>query len=349
MTPNPIKLVQQPRAGRPIGGRVAVVYSARYQIHLAGFEKLHPFDIHKYARIYRQLVADGVLQPADVFVPTPVRREQLLRVHTPGYLATLRDPARVAEYLEAGPIAVLPAKVVHAGILTPFRTAVGGTILAGRLAMDYGIAINLGGGYHHAKPDSGEGFCIYADIPIAVRILQDERRIRRALVVDLDVHQGNGTAACLADDDEVFCFSMHQEGIYPQPRTPGDLDVELPAGTGDDAFLRILAEYLPRLIEQTQPDVIFLQAGADTLRGDPLAGLAMSEAGIVQRDAYVIEQARRKNIPVVMTLGGGYSRNAWHAQYRSIRHIITRYGIDPDGGPARGHSLPQARPHRQQA
>ncbi len=117
---------------------------------------------------------------------------------------------------------------------------------------------------------------------------------------------------------------MHQEGIYPQPRTPGDLDVELPPGTDDAAFMRVLSAHLPRVIERAQPDIIFLQAGADTLRGDPLAELAMTEDGIVRRDAYVIDQARRRVIPVVMTLGGGYSPNAWRAQYLAIRNVIEK-------------------------
>jgi len=322
----PMKQVKQSRGGRALNDRVAIVYSRHYQINLVGFERLHPFDINKYARIFERLVADGLVRPSDVFVPAPISERAILRVHTRRFLENLKDASTVARYLEAPPIKLVHPKLLDLGVLSSFRHATGGTLLAARQACRHGIAINIGGGYHHAKPSAGEGFCIYADMPIAIRALQSEGKLRRALVIDLDVHQGNGTAVCLADDDDTFTFSMHQGDIYPIPKATSDLDVELDAGTGDAAYLRILQAHLPALFDRARPEIVFLQAGCDTLADDPLASLQMTEQGIVRRDSMVIDACVQRGVPVVMTLGGGYSPNAWHAQYASIRRIIETYG-----------------------
>ena len=307
--------------------KVAIVYSKHYQINVGGLEKLHSFDIHKYAKIYLALNTNGLLRPEDVFVPEAVTKEQILLVHTPEFLESLKDSKTVARYLEAPIIAAAPAGLVDAAVLNAFRYATGGTILAGRLALKHGIAINLAGGYHHAKPDAGEGFNIYADMAIAIRALQKEGLIKRALIVDLDVHQGNGSALIFAGDNGVFTFSMHEGDIYPIPKEKSDLDVELDAGTGDREYLRLLAKHLPKVIAAARPDIVFLQAGCDTLAGDPLARLKMSAEGIVRRDAMVIDRCVSEGIPVVMCLGGGYSEQAWLVQYDSIRRTIKKYGL----------------------
>jgi histone deacetylase 11 len=301
---------------------VPLVYSTHFQINLAGLERSHPFDIHKYSKIARQLVRDGLLQGSDFRVPKELSREEMLLVHTPEYLESLKSPAAVARYLEAPLAAILPARLIDRGVLRAFRHASGGTILAGRLALQKQIAINLGGGYHHAKPDGGEGFCVYADIPIAVRLLQREKLIRRALVVDLDVHQGNGTAMCFRGDDSVFTFSMHQSDIYPVPKEKSDCDIELQPGTNDQTYLRVLRQVLPGVIGRSRPDLVVLQAGCDTLAGDPLADLCMTGEGIARRDGYVVETCVARGIPLAMTLGGGYSSRAWKVQYASIRGIL---------------------------
>lgn len=334
-----MRQVSQPRTGRAVGGRVAVVYSREYQIDLGGFERMHSFDIHKYAKIYRALVASGALAPADVFVPEPVTDEQVLRVHTPAFLASLGDSAAVGRYLEQPKIGKLPAGLTDAAIVRAFRHATGGTVLAGRLAMQHGVAVNLAGGYHHAKPAAGDGFCIYNDIAIALRELRAAGLIRRALVVDLDVHQGNGTAVCFAGDESVFTLSLHEGDIYPVPKATSDLDIELPAGTGDEAYLRILRQTLPGVFAKARPDVVVLQAGCDTLAGDPLARLRMTPTGIVRRDASVIDECVRRRVPVVMTLGGGYSRGAWRVQQASVLRTLVAHGaVVPAaaGGGARG-------------
>jgi histone deacetylase 11 len=325
VAPQSFGQVQAPRPGRPIDDRVAIVYSRHYQISLGGAERTHSFDIRKYAKIYAQMAADGLLRPDDVFVPAPVTPQQILLVHTPGFLEGLHSSATVARYLEAPAAAVLPGALLDAGVLSAFRCATGGTIEAARLACRYGIGVNIGGGYHHAKPEAGGGFCIYNDMVIAIRILQQEKLAERVLVVDLDAHQGNGTAVCAAGDPRIFTFDMHEEDIYPMPKEHCSRDIGLPAGTGNAAYLRTLRESLPDVFEQSQPDAVLLQAGADVLEGDPLTHMCLSEEGIVQRDAVVIDECVRRKVPVVMVLGGGYSQRAWHVQYASIARTIRAY------------------------
>jgi histone deacetylase 11 len=305
---------------------VALVYCKHFEINLAGLERLHPFDIHKYSKIARQLVKDGLVSADGLHVPKEPTREELLLVHTPEYLEGLKSSFTVAAYLEAPLVAVLPAGLIDRGLLRAFRHASSGTILAARLALKQGIAINIGGGYHHAKPSQGEGFCIYADIPMAIRLLQREKLIRRALVVDLDVHQGNGTVVCLRGDESVFTFSMHQADIYPIPKEKSDCDIELEPGADDATYLRILHQVLPEVIDRSRADLVILQAGCDTLAGDPLADLCMTEEGIVCRDGYVVNECVERGIPLAMTLGGGYSRQAWKVQYASIRRILETHG-----------------------
>jgi len=318
--------VDQPRSGRAVGGTVAVVYSKHYHVNLGGFERMHSFDIHKYARIYRSLLAAGALSPQDVFVPEPVTDEQVLRVHTPKFLRSLGSSRTVGRYLEQPMIGKMPSKLTDAAVVDPFRHATGGTLLAAKLALRHGVAVTLAGGYHHAKPDAGEGFNIFNDLAIAIRELQARGQIRRALVVDLDVHQGNGTAVCFAGDDSVFTFSLHEGDIYPVPKATSDLDVELPPGTDDGAYLALLGRHLPAVLDEARPDLVLLQAGCDTLAGDPLARLAMTPAGIVRRDAMVIDECVRRGIPVAMTLGGGYKPDAWRAQAASILRTLVRHG-----------------------
>ena len=323
--PASFRQVKSPREGRVLDHRVALVYSKHYQINMGGAEHLHSFDIRKYAKIYVQLLTDGVIQPTDVFVPEAVTREQILLVHTEAYLESLKDSSRVAQYLEAPAVGFMPASLADAGILNAFRYATGGSIEAARQAMRHGIGINIGGGYHHAKPDKGEGFCVYNDLAIAIRVLQKEGLIRRALVVDLDAHQGNGTAVAFAGDADVFTFDVHEGDIYPWPKEKCSLDVDLPAHTGDEEYLRLLREKLPGVIEKARPDLVFLQAGCDVLKGDPLTRMAMTPEGVVRRDLYVIQQCVEHNLPVAMVTGGGYSDQAWQVQYQSIRKIIETY------------------------
>ena len=310
----------------PLPFNVCVVYSPGYLINLGGLEKMHPFDIRKYEKIHNGLIADGLLTKEQTLKPAPLTRDDLLLIHSQEYLEELKQRKNIAEYLEAPVLQYAPLSLDRA-VLEPFKRASGGTLLAARQALQSGIGINLGGGYHHAKPDRGEGFCLYADVPIAIRKLQSESLIKRAIVIDVDVHQGNGTILCLPDDESTFTFSMHQGNIYPIPKEVGDLDVELSGGMQDEEYLEILAEHLPKILDGSQADICFIVGGCDPLDGDPLAGLKMTADGIVKRDHAIVEACAKRNLPVVLTLSGGYSPDAWKSQYMSIKNLIEVYSL----------------------
>jgi len=316
------------KEGRPINSQIAIVYSSQYKTSFLGLEKFHPFDLNKYEHIYEGLINDSLISDSDIFVPIQISNEQILLVHTDKFVSSLNSFKTIANYLEAPQLLLISPLISKRRVLKPFKFASGGTLLAAEKALEYGIGINIGGGYHHAKPDKGEGFCIFADIPIAIRVLQTNGTIQKALVIDLDVHQGNGTAVCFSDDESIFTFSMHQENIYPIPKEISDLDIELHPGMDDDKYLEILANIIPELFKKIKPDVVFIVGGCDTLEGDQLGSLNMTEAGIVKRDWIVIEACLSRKIPVVFTLAGGYSENAWHAQYLSIKNIIEKTGLN---------------------
>ena len=187
--------------------------------------------------------------------------------------------------------------------------AVGGTCEAATAALERGITMNLAGGTHHAFPDHGEGFCVFNDVAVAIRSLQQARRITRATVVDLDVHQGNGTHAIFAGDPTVFTFSMHGGKNYPFHKVAGSLDIELPDGTGDDFYLDALSSALPRVIAQSAPDLVIYLAGADAHEGDRLGRLRLTFDGLARRDAMVLDACREVGIPVAITIAGGYGRD----------------------------------------
>lgn len=306
--------------------KVDVVYSSDYLIKLGGLERLHPFDIKKYQKIHEKLKSDGLISDLQTYKPTPLTNQDLVRVHTNQYLEDLKVRAKVAEFLEAPALQYAPLSLERA-VLKPFLAASGGTLLAARKALVSGIGINIGGGYHHAKPDRGEGFCVYADVPIAIRVLQSEKKIRTAIVVDVDVHQGNGTIVCLKNDPTTYSFSMHQGDIYPNPKETGDLDVELNAGMGDQEYMKVLNQHLPGMLDDFKPDICFIVGGCDPLKGDPLASLEMTHQGIVKRDHAIVEACVKRKIPVVLTLSGGYSPDAWKAQYLSIKNLIETYKL----------------------
>lgn len=303
---------------------IPIVYSPRYKISVFGLEKLHPFDIAKYDKIYAGLKKDGYVSEESVVDPAEVTRDQMLLIHSEVYLDSLKKTDKVAQYLEAPQLKIIPDRLLDKMLVSRFRKSSGGTIEAARLALksDSKMAINLGGGFHHAKPNSGEGFCIIADVPIAIKVLQKEKLIRRALVIDTDIHQGNGTVVCLEDDPLAYTFSMHEGGIYPMPKEDGDEDVELPEGVTDDQYLKVLASKLDGVFLKSKPDIVFHVAGCDALKGDPLASGQMSHEGIRKRDAMVVKACKKYGVPYVMTLSGGYSKDAWNAQYKSIRGLI---------------------------
>ena len=267
------------------------------------------------------LLSSGVLQTEELVPAEQVQVEALLRVHTPRWVDSVLE-ARLTEVEERRlGFPWSPELVVRS------RAAVGGTCAAAARALAEGIGGNLAGGTHHAFADHGEGYCVFNDIAVSIRMLQAERSIRRALVVDLDVHQGNGTASVFAGDDDVFTFSMHGERNFPFRKQRSSLDIGLPDGAGDDVYLDVLARHLPRVLEASRPDIVYYQAGVDPLAQDTLGRLSLTHAGLEERDTFVLEAARRSGIPVVVTLGGGYARpleesvRAHIGTYRAARMV----------------------------
>ena len=274
----------------------------------------HRFPVAKYAMLRERVIAEGIVAPERVLDPGGATDDELRLVHTPEYVDRFNNGG------------LDPADVRRIGfpwspeLVERSRRAVGGTVAAARHALEHGVAMNLAGGTHHAFADHGEGFCVYNDVAVAVRMLQRDRHIRRAAVIDLDVHQGNGTHAIFGGDSNVFTFSMHGERNYPFQKIPGTLDVELADGTGDDEYLARLAGVLPGVLTGAAPDLALYIAGADPHVGDSLGRLSMSFDGLARRDAYVLSQCREVGIPVAITIGGGYG---WRIEDTVAVHVET--------------------------
>ncbi len=269
-----------------------LVYHPEYDLNLGA----HVFPAQKY-RLIRERLADWT-----VHTPVPAHDEQLLRVHTPSWTEALRDGALTPRQVQTLEIPWSPQ------MARGFWLAAGGTLLAGRLALEHGAAYNIGGGFHHAFGNHGEGFCAVHDVAVAIRALQVEGLIQRAIVVDTDVHHGNGTAAIFATDPTVFTLSIHQQNNYPAMKPPSDLDLPLADGVGDAEYLSILRPAVEEALTAFQPGILFYVGGADPYFDDQLGGLDLSIEGLIARDTAVFEAARRRRIPVVTTLAGGYAR-----------------------------------------
>ncbi len=270
--------------------------SASYGIPLpAG----HRFPIEKYALLRDRVARETI---AELHDPHRALESELLLVHTPDYVRRLTNGELTAAEMRRIGFPWSPYLVERS------RRAVGGTIDAARAALDHGVAMNLAGGTHHAFPDHGEGFCVFNDVAVAIRLMQREGRIARACVIDLDVHQGNGTNAVFADDERVYTFSMHGGKNYPFHKVPGSLDIELDDGTADELYLGLLADALPRVLAGAQPELVIYLAGADTHEHDTLGRLALTFDGLARRDVMVLESCRDVGIPVAITIAGGYGR-----------------------------------------
>ncbi|HET6361122.1 MAG TPA: histone deacetylase [Gemmatimonadota bacterium] len=279
-----------------------VVYSPRAWADIGP----HVFPMEKYAEVYRRLTAkDGLRDP---LLPEPSPREELLRVHTAAYLDDLDGGVHTWRTAASE----LPLSVEIAEF---FRLACGGTALAARTALERGWAVHLGGGFHHAFEERAEGFCYLNDLAVAARAVQAERRVERVAVVDLDVHQGNGTAAIFRNDPAVYTFSVHQEDNYPV-KERSDRDIGLVSydrrrdgspWVEDEVYLEILEAAMPELLDEARPDLVLYQAGADPYRYDQLGGFRLTLEGLERRDEIVFATCRERDIPVATTFGGGYA------------------------------------------
>ena len=275
-----------------------LIYDERYDLNLGA----HVFPSQKYRLVYERLLQEQIASQEDFLKPMPASDEDILRVHSQDYLYKLKSGS------------LTRAEVMRMEV--PYSTelieacwlAAGGSILSARRALEEGFSANLGGGFHHAYPDHGEGFCVIHDVAVAIRKMQADGAIERAMVVDTDVHQGNGTAAIFGGDETVFTMSIHQEHNYPYPKPPSTVDVNLPDGMGDADYLAILEKYLHRSFDEFSPQLLFYVAGADPYGEDQLGGLALTMEGLARRDALVMGYAQRNQVPTAVTLAGGYAR-----------------------------------------
>jgi len=273
----------------------------------------HIFPAKKYRLIYENLLRLGS-KGKNFLSPEPALEEDILLVHSSKYLKKLKTG-------KLSHSEILTLEVPYSPELIDFAMlTVGGTVIAANKALEEGLAVHIGGGFHHAFPDHGEGFCVLNDVAVALEKMKHDGKIRRAMVVDCDVHQGNGTAAILSRKDYAFTFSIHQMDIYPAQKPASSLDVGLWTGDGDEKYLSALSSHFPDLYTAFQPDLIFFLAGADPYEKDQLGGLKLTFEGLKERDRIIIEEARKLKLPVVVLLAGGY---AFDIKDTSSIHINT--------------------------
>ena len=312
-----------------------LVYSKRYDIGLLGLEKLHPFDSRKYSRAFALLRrAFGSQLRKRVSSPTSAASaSDLLAVHTADYLQQLKSATYLANALEVSLLQRLPSAVIDWCVLRHMRWATAGTLLATRLAMESGLAVNLSGGYHHAKPDRGEGFCIYSDIALAINMVRREKLISetdRIAYVDVDAHQGNGVCHAFFDDPRVFIFDIFNGRNYPifdvTARRRVDCAVPLMPRTADAEYLQALESKLPPFLDSLtrggKVGLAIYNAGTDVYTGDTLGGLSVSAEGILQRDQFALRQLIERGIPTVMLLSGGYSRDSYRMVAATVQWML---------------------------
>ncbi|GAB4193062.1 MAG: histone deacetylase [Thermoflexibacter sp.] len=261
----------------------------------------HRFPMLKYELLPTQLLYEGTVNEDNFFTPRPASEEVILTTHEETYWEKLKS------------LTLSPSEVRKTGfplsksLVDREVTILQGSIQGTLFALQYGVAMNIAGGTHHAFTDRGEGFCLLNDIAVSANYLLHYQNIKKILVIDLDVHQGNGTAQIFKDDERVFTFSMHGENNYPMQKEKSDLDIGLPNGTEDEAYLSLLKNTLPRLIDEVQPEFAFFQSGVDILATDKLGKLKVSREGCKERDRFVLETCKINQIPVAVSMGGGYS------------------------------------------
>lgn len=281
----------------------------------------HKFPMAKYSGLRERILAEAIVGPGDLHEAPPATWDDLRLVHTPAYVEAVANGTLPREVQRRIGFPWSPEMVERS------RRSVGATMAAARTALDDGVAANLAGGTHHSFSDRGEGFCVFNDVAVAARVLQRDGDARRITTVDLDVHQGNGTAAIFAGDDSVFTFSMHGEKNFPFRKETSDLDLPLADGTGDAEYLDLLHEHLDAVLNRHQPDFVFYLAGADPYEGDRLGRLELTIEGLRLRDEFVFTSCHRRGLPVAVSMSGGYATDvnaiiAIHAN--TIRAAVSR-------------------------
>lgn len=309
-----------------------VIYNPHYNMGLMGLEKLHPFDGKKFQRAWalleRGLGSD--LARYHVDVDRPLSDDELLAIHSIQHLQLMRQPSALAKAFEVREVALLPYSMLDLGFLTPMRWACRGSIIAARQALQNGFAINLGGGFHHAKPERAEGFCIFSDIALIVSQLRADGTLtddQRVAYIDLDAHLGNGVAHCFLNDPRMFHFDMFNESIYPTSDAVAmdrvDCPIPVPIGCEGLQYLELLRNQLPQFLDSVtrtkDVGLVIYNAGTDVVANDDLGLMSLTERNVLERDQFVFLETRRRNLPTVMLLSGGYTE----ASHRLIANSVT--------------------------
>nr|XP_033782314.1 histone deacetylase 11 isoform X1 [Geotrypetes seraphini] len=309
-----------------------IVYSPEYNITFMGLEKLHPFDAGKWGKVINFLKEEKLIADDTIVVAQEATDEDLLVVHTRRYLNKLKWSFVVATITEIPPVLFLPNFLVQRKVLKPLRTQTGGTIMAGKLAMDRGWAINVGGGFHHCSSDKGGGFCAYADITLTIKFLFERvEGVSKATIIDLDAHQGNGHERDFMHDNRVYIMDVYNRYIYPGDefaKCAIKRRIELDWGTEDKEYLQKVETHVEGALNEVRPDIIIYNAGTDVLDGDPLGGLAISPQGIIKRDEIVFSTARKREIPILMVTSGGYQKRTARIIADSILNLHNLGFID---------------------
>lgn len=306
--------------------QMPIVYRKEYNVKFCGLEKLHPFDTKKWGNIFKILNDSGMISKKTVVVPNEAKKEHLLMVHRKKYLKSLKCSFKVARIAEVAPLVLIPNCIIQKAYLRPMRYQTGGSILAGKLALDRGWAINIGGGFHHCSASKGGGFCAYADITLLIHFLlfHFPKQVQKVMIVDLDAHQGNGYESDFKDNDSVYIMDVYNKWIYPkdlQAKQAIRKNVPLDYYVDDETYLRVIKKNLTEALKEFTPDLLVYNAGTDVLVGDRLGGLSVTEQGIIIRDEFVFHQAISRRIPIVMLTSGGYQKKTARIIANSILNL----------------------------
>ncbi len=322
--PKPFKF---PRPIEKSDKQVPIIFHEKYDISVMGIENFHPFDSKKYGKVFNHLSRSLNLKKKQFYKPSKLKDKELKLMHSKDYLKSLEKSATIAQIAEIPALKYVPNFILQNEVLTSMKYATSGTILGCDLAIEHGWAINLSGGYHHAKANSGEGFCVFADIPLAVYKVLEKHPEFKVLVIDLDAHQGNGCESIFENDERVAYFDVYNGEIYPNDTDAKEFikfDFPVQSFIKDKEYLELIKKQIPEAINSFKPNLIIYNAGTDIFKEDPLGKMAVSENGIIKRDSFVFETALENNIPILMTLSGGYSPKSASIIGKSLENIIKK-------------------------
>ena len=323
--------------------KLPIVYSPGYNMTFMGIEKKHPFDSAKYGKAFDYLKQYGILDGNNHYEPEgPITDEALMRVHTKEYLDLIRSAKSIAAIAELPTLKTIPAFILRNRLLKPMRLGTQGSIMGIQLAWEKGWAINLAGGYHHAKGHFAHGFCFFSDIPLAAYHLMDQYPSMRIMVIDLDAHQGNGFEGVFKDDPRIINFDVYNGRIFPQDTDAAQYihyDFPIEPGTRTEEYIHLIRKELPQALDKEKPDLVIYNAGSDIYAKDPLGGLSVSAEGIIARDLFVFDEVfEKRNIPILKLLSGGYIRESYKVIGASIKNLV--FKLDLPNKLDRGGSIP---------